>query len=160
MRNYGCRSTVVITAIVVVIVTVVFVMVLVVEVVMVLALVIAVALVLVVVEVVVVEEAVVAVVTKDPVGARGVVGTIVGVLAIDELMNVVNAVGITLDLAVPVSYMRSDGAIDFLIGTLVVIGGPPGIGIDVLGDVNANVFVGVMTEVKFVMPASLERFSC
>ena len=44
--------------------------------------------------------------------------------------------------------------------TVVVIGGLAGIGVDLLVELNVNMFAGVTTEVKFVMPASLDGFSC
>ena len=44
--------------------------------------------------------------------------------------------------------------------TVAVIGGLTGIDVDMLVELNVNMFAGVTTEVKFVMPASLDRFSC
>ena len=83
------------------------------------------------------------------------------------LINVVYAVEITLGFAVSVSYsvdVLCDGAVDLSMNTfvsvltVVLIGGLPGVDVDVLVDVNANVFAGVTT-VKFVMPAPLEGLS-
>ena len=83
------------------------------------------------------------------------------------MINVVIAVEITLEFAVSVSCSVSvlyDGASDLLTnawaGVLaaVIINGLSGIDIDVLVEVNVNMFAGVMTEVKFVMSASLEGF--
>ena len=85
-------------------------------------------------------------------------------MTIDVLINVVNAVEITLDFAVSASCavcVLSDGAVDLSMNTfagvltVVVISGLPGMDFDVLVDV----FAGVMT-VKFVMPAPLEGLSC
>ena len=63
--------------------------------------------------------------------------------------------------------MESDGAVDLLamdalagVLTVVVIGGLAGIGVDILVAVTANMFTGVMPEVKCVMSSSLEAFSC
>ena len=104
---------------------------------------------------------------KDLVGAGGVIDKLVGVLAVDVLINVVYAVEITLGFAVSVSYsvdVLCDGAVDLSMNTfvsvltVVLIGGLPGVDVDVLVDVNANVFAGVTT-VKFVMPAPLEGLS-
>ena len=90
-------------------------------------------------------------------------------MTIDVLINVTNAVEITLEFAVPAScsvYVLSDGAVDLLkdawagVLTVVVIGGLAGIGVDLLVELNVNMFAGVTTEVKFVMPASLDGFSC
>ena len=60
--------------------------------------------------------------------------------------------------------MLSDGGVDLWMDTMagvmavVVISGLSGIGVDVLVDVNVNVFA-VMT-VKFVMPVPSGEFSC
>ena len=79
------------------------------------------------------------------------------------LINVVNAVEITLEFAVSVScsvYVLSDGAFDLLMNALagvlagVIISGLSGIDVDVLVEVNVNMFAGV----KFVVSASLEGF--
>ena len=43
---------------------------------------------------------------------------------------------------------------------VVVIDGLAGIGVDMLVEVNVNMLTGVMIEVKFAMPASLDGFSC
>ena len=50
---------------------------------------------------------------------------------------------------------------DTLVGvlTVVIIGGLPGIRVNMLVDVNVNAFAGVMT-VKVAMPAPLEGDSC
>ena len=87
-------------------------------------------------------------------------------LVIDVLINVVFAVEITLEFATSVScsvYVLYDGAVDLLANalavlTVVIISGLSGIDVDVLVEVNVNMFAGVMTEVKFVMSASLEGF--
>ena len=90
-------------------------------------------------------------------------------VTIDVLINVVNAVEITLEFAVPAScsvYALSDGAIDLLkdawsgVLTVAVIGDLAGIDVDMLVELNVNILAGVTTEVKFAMPASLDRFSC
>ena len=90
-------------------------------------------------------------------------------MTIDVLINVANAVEITLDFAVPAScsvYVLSNGAVDLLkdawagVLTVVVIGGLAGIGVDLLVELNVNMFAGVTTEVKFAMPTPLDGFSC
>ena len=90
-------------------------------------------------------------------------------MTIDVPINVVNAVEITLEFAVSAScsvYVLSDGEVDLLkdawagVLTVVVIGGLAGIDVDLLVELNVNMLAGVTTEVKFVMPASLDRFSC
>ena len=98
-------------------------------------------------------------------GAGGVIDTLVGVLVIDVLINVLNVTTITLDFAVKVSCsvdVLSDGAVgllrDLLDGVLsvVVFGGLPDIGVDVLVGVNVSAFA----RVEFVMLSPLERFGC
>ena len=115
-----------------------------------------------------VEAVVVTVGLKDLVGAGGVIDTLVGVLAFDALMNMVNAVEFTLGFARPALcsvYVLPDGAVDLPMNTvagvliIVLISGLPDVVIDVLVDVTVNVFAGVMT-VNFVMPAPLEGLSC
>ena len=96
---------------------------------------------------------VVVVVAEDLARTGRVVDTLVGVLVIDVPTNVVNAVAIALEFAgVAVSCSvdaLSDGAVDLLMDmsadvlTVIVSGGPPGIGVDV-----------------FAVPAPLEGFSC
>ena len=60
--------------------------------------------------------------------------------------------------------MLSGGAVELFINTLagvltvVVFCVLPDIGVDVLVDVNANVFAGVMTTFEFAMPGPLEDF--
>ena len=49
--------------------------------------------------------------------------------------------------------------VPLVVVVMEVVVGLPGIDVDVLVDVNVNVFAGVIT-VKFVMPAPLEVFSC
>ena len=82
------------------------------------------------------------------------------------MVNVVNAVDITLEFAVSVSCsvdVLSDGAVDLLMDVLaglliiVVIGGVSEIDIDVLVDMNINgdTFAVVKTEVKFATPGPL-----
>ena len=44
--------------------------------------------------------------------------------------------------------------------TVRVMGGLTGIGVDVLLDVNLNMFAAVMTEEKFGMPTPFEGCSC
>ena len=63
--------------------------------------------------------------------------------------------------------MVPDGAVDLLmmdaltgVLTVVLIGRLVCIGVDILVGVTANMFTGVVTEVKFAMVASLEAFSC
>ena len=90
-------------------------------------------------------------------------------LTIDVLIKVANAVVIALEFAVTVccsGNVLSDGVVDLWMDTLagsmfgvVIISGLSGIGVDVLVDVNVNVFAGVMT-VKFAMPTPLEGFGC
>ena len=117
--------------------------------------------------VVVIVEAVGAVVGNDLMGPGGVIDTFVEVLV---MIDVTNAVAITLNFAVSISWcsvdVLSDTAVglllmDTLVGvlTVVIIGGLPDIGVNMFVDVNVNVFAGVMT-VKFAMPAPLEGFSC
>ena len=54
----------------------------------------------------------------------------------------------------------SDVGVDLLMESLsvIMIGALASIGVDVLVDVNANVFAGVMTTFEFAMPGSLEDF--
>ena len=84
------------------------------------------------------------------------------------LINVVNEIVIALGFAASLSRsvdVLSDRTVGVLVDmldgvlTVVVIGGLPGIGVDALVDVNANVFAGVMS-VEFVTPSPLEGFSC
>ena len=87
-------------------------------------------------------------------------------MTIDVLINVVNVVEITLEFAVPASCsvrVRGVGLLkDAWAGvlTVAVIGGLAGTNVDMLVELNVNMLAGVTTEVKFVMPASLDRFSC
>ena len=71
------------------------------------------------------------------------------------LLNVVDGVAIVLGVAVPGSY-SVDAFADMLVAIIIDI--LPGIGVDVLTDVNANALVIVMT-VKFAMTTSLEYFN-
>ena len=90
-----------------------------------------------------VEAVVVTVGLKDLVGAGRVIDTLVGVLAFDALINMVNAVEFTLGFApsllCPVDVL-SDGAVDLSMNTfagvltVVVISGLPGMDFDVLVD--------------------------
>ena len=60
---------------------------------------------------------------KDLVEAGGVIDTLVGVLALNALIKVVNAVGFTLGFSLSVSYsvdVLSDGAVDLSMNTLVM----------------------------------------
>ena len=78
-----------------------------------------------------VEAVVVTVGLKDLVGAGEVVDTLVGVLAFNALIKVVNAVGFTLWFALPVLcsvYVLSDGAIDLSMDTLVMTAPSEGFG--------------------------------
>ena len=117
--------------------------------------------------VVVIVEAVGAVVGNDLMGPGGVIDTFVEVLV---MIDVTNAVAITLNFAVSISWCSVDVLSDTAVGlllmdplvsvlTVVIIGGLPDIGVNMFVDVNVNVFAGVMT-VKFAMPAPLEGFSC
>ena len=100
-----------------------------------------------------------------------VVLTLVLAVVALEVAAVIDETEITLEFAaVTVScsaYVESDGAVDLLamyalagVLTVAVIGGPVCIGVDTLVAVNVNMFAGVMTEVKFVMPEALTGLSC
>ena len=106
--------------------------------------------------VVVIAEVVVIIGVKALLGAGEVIDTLFVVMVIDVLINVVNAVEITLEFAVSVPCSvgaLSDEVVDLLMNALAVVG-LPDIDVDVLVDVNVNVFAGVIT-VKFVMTAPL-----
>ena len=87
-------------------------------------------------------------------------------MTIDVLIKVANAVEITLEFAVPASCSVCVGAVDLLkdvwagVLTVLVIGGLAGIDVDLLVELNVNMFAGVTTEVKFAMPTPLDGFSC
>ena len=71
-------------------------------------------------------------------------------------------VAIRLEFAVTVPH-SVNVVVDMLIDALTdtIIGVLPGIGVDVLLDVNVNTFVAVaMTVLEFTTPKSLEEFSC
>ena len=106
------------------------------------------------------------VVGNDLMGPGGVIVMLVEVLA---MIDVANAVAITLDFAVSISWCSVDVLPDTAVGlllmdmlvsvlTVVIIGGLPDIGVNIFVDVNVNAFAGVMT-VKFAMSAPLEGFS-
>ena len=84
------------------------------------------------------------------------------VVAVLEVAAVINEVEITLELAaVSVScsvYVASDGAVELLtmdalagVLTVVLIGRLVCIGVDILATATANMFAGVMPEVKCIM---------
>ena len=87
-------------------------------------------------------------------------------LVIDVLINVVNADEGIMELIVSVSWSACVRSVDLLVDTLAgmltvgVMGALTGIGVDVLLDVNLNVFAAVMTEEKFSMSAPFEGCSC
>ena len=102
-------------------------------------------------------EVVVIVVIKTLVWAESVFGMLDEVL-ISVVVDVV-AIALGFDVAAPYSIdVLSDVAVDLPMDALVVviIGVPPGIGVNVLADVNA--FAVVMT-VNFPMSAPPESFS-
>ena len=82
--------------------------------------------------------------------------------------TMVNAVAVTLTFVVPISRSvdeLSDMAVvlftDMFSDVLTVVTGSIfSVVVDMLLDVNANVFVGVMTEIYLVMPAPIDNFSC
>ena len=98
--------------------------------------------------------------------AGGVIDTLAAVLDIDGLINVVNTVAIALGFAVPgpcsVDVM-SDVAVDLLTDVLtdiIRLALANNIVVEILVDVNINVFGGVMTAFEFIMPGPLEAFCC
>ena len=115
----------------------------------------------------------VVVVAKAMVCAGEVFDSLVEVVVIgmwvDVLINVLDAVAISLRFAVPVSHtvvyvmsgVEVDSLVDEFAGVLagIILGVLSGTGIGALVDMNVNVFAGVVT-VRFVMSPPLERFSC
>ena len=113
------------------------------------------------------------VVAKAMVCAGAVIDPLAEVVVIDVradvLINVVDAVEITLEFALSVLYsvdeVFSNVVVDLLMGAfsgvrvVIMIGVRSGSDVDVLVDVNVNVFADIMS-VDFAMPAPLEGFRC